>query len=69
MNLEIQLSKYPKNINVKSHFFPKIFFFLFFFFLEPLLRHMEVPRLGGLTAAVAASLRQSHSNVGSELRL
>ena len=32
-------------------------------------RHMEVPRLRGLIGAVAAGLRQGHSNVGSELRL
>ena len=30
---------------------------------------MEVPRLGDLIVAVAADLRQSHSNAGSEPRL
>ena len=46
------------------------FFFLVFLpFLGPLQRHMEVPRLGVEFGAVAAGLRQSHSNSGSELRL
>ena len=40
--------------------------FVFLLFLGPLQGHMEVPRLGGLIGAVAAGLRQSHSNVGSE---
>ena len=46
-----------------------IFFFVFLPFLGPLLQHMEVSRLGGLIRAVAASLRQSYSNAGSEPRL
>ena len=37
-----------------------------FVFLGLHLQHMEVPRLGGLIRAVAAGLRQSHSNTGSE---
>ena len=41
----------------------------FFFFLGPHPRHMEVPRLGGLIGAAAASLSQSHSNAGYEPRL
>ena len=46
------------------------FFFLSFLsFLGPHPWHMEVPRVGGLIRAVAAGLRQSHSNVGSELHL
>ena len=47
------------------------FFFFFFFLSLCLFRghtpwHMEVPRLGGLIGAIAAGLRQSHSNVGPE---
>ena len=38
-------------------------------FLGPHPQHMEVPRLGGLIGAVAASLHQSHSNAGSEPHL
>ena len=41
----------------------------FCYFFGPLLRHMEVPRLGGLIRAVAAGLHHSHSSVGSELHL
>ena len=37
---------------------------LVFLGLHP--RHVKVPRPGGLTGAVATSLRHSHSNVGSE---
>ena len=37
-----------------------------FFFLGLHPWHMEVPRLGGLVRAIAASLHQSHSNAGSE---
>ena len=46
-----------------------IILFYFFVFLGLHLWHMEVPRLGGLMGAVAASLRQSHSNMRSELHL
>ena len=56
---------------VKNFYFLLTFLFLFFVFLPflgPLLRHMEVPRLG-LIRAVATRLRQSHSNMGSESRL
>ena len=42
------------------------FFFVFLSFPGPLPWHMEVLRLGVLMGAVAAGLRQSHSNVGSE---
>ena len=50
-------------------YFTYLFYFLFFVFLGLLQWHMEIPRLGGLIGAVAASLHHSHSNVGSELRL
>ena len=43
--------------------------YVYIVFLEPNLRHMEVPRLGGWIRTAAASLRQSHSNAGSEPRL
>ena len=43
-----------------------IFNFFFLPFLGPLLWHMEVSQARGLIRAVAASLRQSHSNAGSE---
>ena len=46
-----------------------IFFIFIFCFLGPHPLHMEVPRLGGLFRATAASLHHSHSNVGSEPRL
>ena len=42
----------------------KVFFF--FVFLGLNLWHMEVPTLGGLIGAVAASLHHSHSNARSE---
>ena len=42
---------------------------LLLLFLGPLPRHMEVPRLGVESEAVATGLRQSHSNAGSEPRL
>ena len=40
----------------------KHFFFFCPFFLGPHPKHMEVPRLGGLIGATAASLRHSHSS-------
>ena len=40
-----------------------IYFIFVFLGLNP--RHMEVPRLGGLTGVVAAGLPHSHSNAGS----
>ena len=40
-------------------------FFVFLPFLGLLLRHMEVPRLGGRIGAVATSLHHSHNNEGS----
>ena len=46
-----------------------VFFFFLLAILGPHLWHMEVPRLGGLTGATAASLRHSHSNAGSEPHL
>ena len=47
-----------------------LLFILFFLpFLGPHLQHMEVPRLRGPIGAVGASLCQSHSNMGSRLRL
>ena len=45
------------------------FLFSFFSFLGLHLRHMEVPRLGGLIRAGAASRRHSHSHSGSEPEL
>ena len=44
-------------------------FFVFLPFLGPFPWHIEVPRLGGLSTAVAAGLHHSDSNVGSEPRL
>ena len=44
----------------------KLFFFCLFAISWATLQHMEVPRLGVLIGAVAACLRQSHSNVGSK---
>ena len=43
--------------------------FVLFCFLGPQSRHMEIPRLGNLTGAVAAGLHHSHRNTGSKLRL
>ena len=45
--------------------------FLFFVFLGPYPRHMEVPRLGVQSdlQLLAVGLHHSHSNTGSELRL
>ena len=50
---------------LKLGLFLPLFFFFFFFAIS---WHVEVPRLG-VIRAVAASLRQSHSNAGTELRL
>ena len=48
-------------------FFLSFFLFLFFFFLGPYLQwHMEVPRLGGKSAAGHS---HSHNNEGSDPRL
>ena len=38
-------------------------------FLGPLLRHMEVPRLGSPFRVIATDLHHSHSSTGSELHL
>ena len=46
-----------------------LFFFLAFVFLGPHPRHMQVFRLGDLIRAVAAGLRHSHRNLGSEMHL
>ena len=46
-----------------------VFVFVFLPFLGLLPRHMEIPRLRGLIGAIATSLCQSHSNVGSKPRL
>ena len=43
-----------------------LFIYCLFPFLGPLLLHMEVPRPRGQIGAIAAGLRQSHSNEGSE---
>ena len=50
-------------------YFTIIFVFVFLSFLGLHLWHMEGPRLRGLIRAVAAGLRQSHSNAGSEPHL
>ena len=52
-----------------SFFFFLSFFFSFFSFLGLHLRHIEVPRLGGLIRAGAASRCHSHSHSGSEPEL
>ena len=44
-------------------------FFFVLSFLGPHLWHVEVPRSGGLMGAVAAGLRHSSSNTGSESHL
>ena len=57
---------------IKVFIFSFLSFFLFFClfaFLGLLLLHMDVPWLGGLIGAVASSLRQNHSNTGSEMCL
>ena len=41
-------------------------FFFFFCFLGLYLRHMEVPRLGGLIRTTAAGLHHTHSNARSK---
>ena len=40
-----------------------------FFFLQPHLWHMKVPRLGGRVRAAALGLHHSHSHTGSEPHL
>ena len=50
-------------------FYLFIYLFIYLSFLGPLLWHMEIPRLGGLIGAVAASLCQSHSSTESEPHL
>ena len=56
----------PILFNALGNFFLSFFFFLFGVFLGPHLQQMEVPRLGGRIRAVAAGLRQSHSNTRSK---
>ena len=53
-------------LNDESHPKKKKIFFFFLVFLGPHLLHVEVPRLGVKSRAVAASLHQSHSNTRSE---
>ena len=45
------------------------YYFLFFCFLGPHPRQMEVPKLGVKLELQAASLHHSHSNIRSKLRL
>ena len=45
------------------------FFFVFLPFLGPLTRHMGGSQARGLIRDIAAGLRQSHSNAGSEPHL
>jgi len=62
-------SSYDDDDDEKESELKKFLFVCFFCFLGPHPRHMEVPRLGALIRAVAASLHHSHSNAGSKPRL
>ena len=58
-----------RDVDIESRHFIYFYFFIFclFAFSRAALKwHMEIPTLG---VAVATSLRQSHSNAGSEQRL
>ena len=53
----------------EKHLIQVFFFFVFLPFFGPLPQHMGGSQARGLIGAVAASLRQSHSNAGSKPRL